>query len=83
MLTRVTETAAGDIEPAHSRGHRRRNENQDERSQDRQPTTIKKPKDQGDTAKKFQPWQIKREWNVHEPWKGFVIVDVVRELDRI
>ncbi len=82
-LARVTETPAADIESTKFRGNRRADENQDQRSQDRQSAAIKKTEDERDAAKNLQPRQIKRESHADEPRQRLVIVDVVRELDRI
>jgi hypothetical protein len=83
MLTRVTETTAGDIEAARFGGDGGADENRDERGQDRQSPAVKKPKDDGEAAKDFQPRQVKRESYANEPRQRFVIVDVEAELDRV
>jgi hypothetical protein len=40
-------------------------------------------KDDSEAAENFEPRQIEREPNSDEPGQRFVIIDVVRELDRI
>src|ERR1700730_93400 len=83
MLTRVTETTAGDIESARFGGDCRADENQSQRTYDRQSAAVKEPKDQCEPAQHLEPRQIKRESHADKPRKRFVIIDVVRELDRI
>ena|ERR1043166_282870 len=83
VFTGVAEAAAGDVEAADFCSDRRDDENRDERGQDRQSPEIKAPSDQCESAKDFQPGQIEREADTDRPWKRFVIVDVVRELDGI
>src|SRR6516162_10942949 len=83
VLTRVTKTSARDVEAAHFRCDSRTDEYSDQRGQDRQPPAVKKLEDDCQTANDFQPRQIKREPHADEPRQRFVIVNHVRELDRV
>src|SRR5437660_12038411 len=83
MLTGVTETAASDIETAQFRSDGCADEDHDQRGQDRQPAAIEKSKDYREAAKNLEPRQVKCESYANKPWQRFIIVDVIRELDRI
>jgi len=83
VLARVTETSASDIETANFRSDRGDEEDHDERGQNRQCAAIEEAKNQGETAKDFQPGQIKCERHSDGPWQNFVMIDIVGELDRI
>ena len=83
MLAGVTETTAGNVEATSPRRHGGADENQDQRAQERQPAAIKEPEDKGETAKDFQPWQIKRQPHASEPGQRFIIIDVIGKLNRI
>src|SRR5260370_1536838 len=79
----VTETAARDVEAANLRGDRGDDEDRDDHGQDRQSTEIKTTRDERQSAKQFQPGQIKCESHANRPWQDFVIIDVARESDWI
>src|SRR5438128_121135 len=83
VFARVPETAAGDIQAPSFRGDRRADKNQNQRGQDQQSPAIKKSEDEREAAKDFEPGQINCKAHTNEPRQGFVIVDVVRKLDRI
>jgi|SRR5262249_13088632 len=83
ILAGVPETTAGDIEAAHFRGDCRADKNQNQRGQDQQTTAVKKSEDEREAAKDFQPRQINCEPHTNEPRQGFVILDVIRELNRV
>src|SRR6266478_7554771 len=83
VFARVPETTAGDIEAAHFRGDCRADKNQNQRGQDQQSPAIKKSEDDSETAKDFQPRQIKCQTDADEPRQRLVIVDVVGELNRV
>jgi len=79
----MTETAARDVQASRFGRDCRANENQSQRTQDRQSAAITNVKDHSETAQDFQPRKIKRESHTDEPWQRFVIVDVQPELDRV
>src|SRR6266571_3072482 len=79
----VTETAARDVKAANFGGDRGNDEDRGKRGQDRQSTEIKTVRDQRESAKDFQPWQIKCESHANRPWQDFVIIDVAGESDWI
>src|SRR5437667_7252566 len=81
VFARVTETTTGDIEAAHFRGDGCTDENQNQQAQNRQSPAVKKTEDDSETAKDFQPRQIKCESDADKPRQRFIIVDVVRERD--
>ena len=83
VLAGVTETAAGDIESADFGGNSGKREDHDRGSQNRQRTTIQKPKHEPNRTENFQPRKIKRERNTDRPRQNFVIIDVAGELNRI
>src|SRR5438477_12289949 len=83
VLAGVTETAAGDIESANFCHNRGKREDNDRHTQNRQRTTIQKPKHKSERAQNFQPRKIKRERDTDGPRQNFVIVDVAGELNRI
>ena len=83
VFARVTETTAGDVETAHFRGDGRADEDRNQRGKDRQSTAVKETEDESETAKDFEPRQIKCESHTDKPRQRFVIVDVVRELDGV
>ena len=61
VLARLTETAASDVETTNFCSDRGDEKDHNERSQNRQCAAIEQAKNQGETAKYFQPRQIKRE----------------------
>ena len=79
----VTEAAAGDIEAANFGRDRGDDENGGKHGQDRQSSEIKTARDQRESAKDFQPGQIKCESHANRPWQDFVIIDVASESDWI
>jgi len=79
----VTEAAAGDIEAANFGHHGSDDENEGKQGQDRQSSEIKTTRDQRESAKDFQPGQIKCELHANRPWQDFVIIDVAGESDWI
>ena len=79
----VTEAAAGDIEAANFGHHGGDDENEGKQGQDRQSSEIKTTRDQRESAKDFQPGQIKCELHANRPWQDFVIIDVAGELNWI
>jgi len=79
----VTEAAAGDIEAANFGHHGGDDENEGKQGQDRQSSEIKTTRDQRESAKDFQPGQIKCELHANRPWQDFVIIDVAGESDWI
>jgi len=79
----VTEAAAGDIEAANFGRDGGDDENGGKRGQDRQSSEIKTARDQRESAKDFQPGQIKCESHANRPWQDFVIIDVASESDWI
>ena len=79
----VTETAARDVEAANFGRDGGDDENGGKSGQDRQSTEIKTARDQRESAKDFQPWQIKCESDANRPWQDFVIIDVAGESDWI
>jgi len=83
MLAGMTETTAGNVESSSLRRHGGADENQDQSAQDQQSAAVKEAEDKGETAKDFQPGQIKRQPYANEPGQGFVIIDVNRKLSRI
>src|SRR6476661_3143241 len=83
VLAGVTETAASDIESANFCRDRREREDHNRRTQNQQRATIQKSKHKPERAENFQPRKIKRERDADGPRQHFVIVDVVRELNRV
>ena len=83
VLAGVTEAAAGDIEAANFGRDGGDDENGGKRGQDRQSSEIKTARDQRESAKDFQPGQIKCESHANRPWQDFVIIDVASESDWI
>jgi len=79
----VTEAAARDVEAANLRGDRGNDEDRGKHGQDRQSSEIKTARDQRESAKDFQPGQIKCELHANRPWQDFVIIDVAGESDWI
>lgn len=79
----VTETATRDVEAANLRGDRGNDEDRGKRGQDRQSSEIKTARDQRESAKDFQPGQIKCESHANRPWQDLVIIDVAGESDWI
>ncbi len=79
----MTEAAAGDIEAANFGRDGGDDENGGKRGQDRQSSEIKTARDERQSAKDFQPGQIKCESHANRPRHDFVIIDVARESDRI
>src|SRR5260370_32695452 len=79
----VTETAARDVEAADFGRDGGDDENGGKRGQDRQSSEIKTARDQRESAKNFQPGQIKCESHANRPWQDLVIIDVAGESDWI
>jgi hypothetical protein len=83
VLTGMTEAAASDVEPAHFRENGRTDENRYQRRQNRQCTAVEKMEHDREPAEDFEPRQVKRQAYTGEPRQHFVVVDVVREHDRV
>ena len=79
----VTETAARDVEAANFGRDGGDDENGGKRGQDRQSSEIKTARDQRESARNFQPGQIKCESHANRPWQDLVIIDVAGESDWI
>ena len=83
VLAGVTEAATRDVETANFGRDGGDDEDGGKRGQDRQSSEIKTTRDQRESAKDFQPGQIKCELHANRPWQDFVIIDVAGESDWI
>ena len=83
VLAGMTETAAGDVEPAHFCRNDAQGEDHNGRAQNRKSAAIQKAKRKSYRTKNFQPRKIKRERDTDGPGQKFEIVDVAGELNRI
>ena len=79
----VAETATRDVEAANFGRDGGEDENEGKRGQDRQSSEIKTARNQPESAKDFQPGQIKCEAHANRPWQDLVIIDVAGESDWI
>jgi len=79
----VAETATRDVEAANFGRDGGDDEHGGKRGQDRQSSEIKTARDQRESAKDFQPGQIKCESHANRPWQDLVIIDVAGESDWI
>src|SRR5260370_30925038 len=79
----VAETATRDVEAADFGRDRSDDENGGKRGQDRQSSEIKTARDQRESAKDFQPGQIKCESHANRPCQDLGIIDVAGESDWI
>ena len=83
IAARVSETAAGNIDPAGLRGDGHRDEHDEERDRDEERTVVEPAENERQPANNFQPGQIKREPHANRPGDDLVVANVDRELRRV
>src|SRR5688572_11021839 len=72
----MTEASATDIDSPRLRSDAGADENDQEREENCKRPRIQTPKDQRQPAKNFQPRQVKRQRQIHDPGKNMIILDV-------
>src|SRR2546423_7160205 len=83
VFTRVSKATATDIEPARFRHDAGDDEYEHPSSEDKNTSTKKNARDEGETGKNFEPGQIEGEPDAELPRQHLIVVDVARERDRL